>query len=165
MVVERVIPVARDKVARRQRALDVRRAQRRQEGPVLGPEAVELLAHGQRHVAEDGLAVAVGDDVAVGGRVDVGSVWVSGGGPFCEELRRAEVPKGGVGAELVAEGELLGWVDWSEAGVAADEGPVLEGDTCAGIGVAVGGDEGLFVFFWLLDTLYATAGTGRDVMD
>ena len=108
MVVERVIPVARDKVTRRQRALNIRRAQRRQEGPVLGPEAVELLAHGQRHVPEDGLAVAVRDDVAVGGRVDVGSVWVSGGGPFFEELRRAEVAEQGVGAKLVAEGEFLG---------------------------------------------------------
>lgn len=97
MVIVRILPVKRVEVTRRQRALDVRRPQRRQETAILGAEAVELHADGQGRVAEDALLLCV-DDEAARGRVDVCAVWGDVGGPFVEELGRTEGAEARVGA-------------------------------------------------------------------
>lgn len=89
MIIKRILPVIRNQVTRRQRPLNIRRTQGCQERAVLGPEAVQLLTHGQGDVAYNGDVLVV-DDEAVGGRVDVSPIRLYRCGPFFEELGWAE---------------------------------------------------------------------------
>lgn len=129
MVIVRILPIVRIQIPRWQGPFNIRRSQRRQILPVLGPEPVNLAARGDGVVAPDAVLVIV-EREAVLGRVSQVAV---GGGPFVEPFFRAEVAEARVRVGFGGEGEFAGEVHGAQARVAADVAGVLGGDAGAGV--------------------------------
>ena len=107
MIVERIRPIIRIQMRRRQCPLDIRRAQRREMFAELGSEPVQLFPWVEGVVAPNPVSAVVHREAVLWG-VDEISVIT---GPFVQPFLRAEVAEASVGSGFGGKRKFAGKVE------------------------------------------------------